>query len=42
MGKYNWIQVREMYDEMSNAHCADMYDTEFTFNSLQKSGQYAE
>ena len=40
VGKYSYRIVRDEYVEMSQMVCEDMYDTAFTFNSLQDSGVY--
>ena len=40
LGKYSWRIIREEYQQMASAICDGMYDTEFTFSTLQDSGEY--
>ena len=37
VGKFSWRIIREEYRHMVSVSCDDMYDTDFTFNSLQAS-----
>ena len=40
--QYNFKIVRDRYDEMASAECADPYDVELAFNPLSAWGQYAD
>ena len=42
LGKYSWIFVQREYDQMMASYCPDdqIYDTAFTWSSLQDSGMY--
>ena len=40
--KYNFKIVRDRYEEMASAECADPYDVNLAFNPLSAWGQYAD
>ena len=42
LGKYSWLVVREQYDQMMESYCPPerLYDTSYTFSSLQESNAY--
>ena len=42
LGKYSYIIIRDEYDLMMESHCPEdqLFDSQFTFSTLQDSGVY--